>query len=363
MGDLYFHIGLHKTGTTYLQSFFKKNTALLKENGIDFYDRYFRLQALFEPFVEKDVRYGLADIAEEISALRSSKLLVSSENLSHFLLNEQNLRTFREAFRNDTVHILLFLRRQDFLKESIFGEAVKHFHTGTIQSEAHYHYDHDLRIAALENCFGKPFITPHIYHETGDNRLVEKVLRAMGIDGPRGATINGSGEDGSRKNVSPHRRKRLLMSAVPKTLDQTRSRFAVQTTQGLIRTIGRSRAIDDDGIRFLMSPAERYRLVADHLAGNRAIVHKYALKDVGEFLSLPDPEAPWTPPAPTTLREITTVGREAIAASRSETDALRATVRSAQIVRLLVAAWSGRGQTAAPGTPTAPVARALAERA
>lgn len=363
MGDLYFHIGLHKTGTTYLQSFFRNNINLLKENGVDFYDRYFRLQALFEPFVEKGARYDLADVAQEISSLRSGKLLVSSENLSHFLLREKNIRTFKEVFRTDTVHILVFLRRQDFLKESIFGEAVKHFHTGTIQSEEHYHYDHDRRIAALEEGFGRPFITTHIYQETGDNRLVEKVLHAMGIDVPRDAA-----RDGPRKNVSPHRRKRLLMSAVPKTLDQTRSPLAFRTTQDLIRSIDRSRSIDDDGTRFLMSPTERHRLVADNMAGNRAIVQRYALKDVGEFLSAPDPEAPWTPPAPITLREIVAVGREAIGdswsgTSRSGTDALRAAVRSAQITRLLGAAWSGRGRAAAPGPGTAPAPRTPAEQA
>lgn len=358
MGDLYFHIGLHKTGTTYLQLFFKNNINFLKENGADFCDNYFRLQALFEPLVEKGTRYDLGDIAEEISSLRSGKLLVSSENLSHFLLVEKNIRIFKELFRNHTVHILIFLRRQDFLKESIFSEAVKHFHTGTIQSEGHYHYDHDRRIAALEDCFGKPFITTHIYKETGDNRLVEKVLQAMKIDVRRDVAY-----DVPRKNVSPHRRKRLLMSAVPKTLDQKRSPFAFRTTQDLIRSIDRSRSVDDDGTRFLMNPTERHRLVADNMAGNRALVKRYSLDDVGEFLSAPDPEEPWTPPAPISLREIVAVGREAVWASWSGNDALRASVRSAQIARLLGAAWSGRGRTAASGSETAPSPRTPAEQA
>ena len=80
------------------------------------------------------------------------------------------------------------------------------------------------------------------------------------------------------------------------------------------RVVADSDAIADDGVRFLMSPRDRHALVAAHLDGNRALVDRLGLADPGPFLELPDPDAPWSPPAPITAREVAAVRRAALAA-------------------------------------------------
>ena len=69
---------------------------------------------------------------------------------------------------------------------------------------------------------------------------------------------------------------------------------------GILRESG---AVADDGGRYLLSPRERHDLVARHQAGNRALAARYGLDDAGSFLDLPDPDAPWAPPAPITAAE------------------------------------------------------------
>jgi hypothetical protein len=53
----------------------------------------------------------------------------------------------------------------------------------------------------------------------------------------------------------------------------------------------------------MLSPRERHDLVASHTAGNRALVERFAVADPGALLALPNPDTPWTPPAPIAAEE------------------------------------------------------------
>ena len=102
------------------------------------------------------------------------------------------------------------------------------------------------------------------------------------------------------------------------------------------RVLAGSSAIADDGGRFLLSPAERHALVAAHLDGNRALVGRRGIADPGGFVDLPDPDAPWTPPAPITAAEVAAVWRECLAACfRSRRNPFAAARLAAQVARLI----------------------------
>ena len=128
-----------------------------------------------------------------------------------------------------------------------------------------------------------------------------------------------------------HRRKTLFLAGMPKpagAADDARDRGAPRF---VARVVAATDAIADDGERFLLSPAERHALVAAHLAGNRALVERLGLADPGPFLALPDPDAPWSPPAPITARELAAVRRAALVACLRGRNPVAAARLAAQI--------------------------------
>ena len=143
-----------------------------------------------------------------------------------------------------------------------------------------------------------------LYHDRGPNDVVADFLGALELGFDRGAA-----GDAPRQNASPHRRKVLFLSQVPKP-DPAIQDFSAFMT-GVVEKTG---AIADDGVRFLLAPRDRHRLVAAHAAGNRALAARYGLDDRGQFATPPDPAADWSPPRPITPRERRAVLGEAMRA-------------------------------------------------
>ena len=122
------HIGLHKTGTTSLQSFFAANDKSFKQFSI-VYPRAGRkknkhnLLAWSLRSVD-DLSRLLAALHEECSGFEHA--LVSCEEFSHAFLDAAVLEQFcRLARENFHVRVIIYLRRQDQLKESIYAEVVR----------------------------------------------------------------------------------------------------------------------------------------------------------------------------------------------------------------------------------------------
>jgi hypothetical protein len=193
---------------------------------------------------------------------------------------------------------VIFLRRQDMLKESIFTQAVKTWYTGPIAAETHYDYDHDARLRALEGLFGRENVHVVLYRDGGPNDITGGLLAALGLDLDRSRLVAVPPQ-----NVSMHRRMVRFMSELPKPPGASRDRAKMQFARRIAGIVQDAGAIADDGGRFLMSPRERHDLVARHLDGNRALVARHALADQGGFIEAPDPAAPWEPPAPITGAE------------------------------------------------------------
>ena len=152
MTTLDLHIGLHKTGTTSLQSFFAANDGILKQFSI-VYPRTGRKKnkhnwLSWSLRSVDDLRRLLAALHEECSG--SEHALVSCEEFSHAFLDaavlEQFCRLARERFH---IRVIIYLRRQDQLKESVYAEVVRDWFCGSILDENHYEYDHLKRLNLL----------------------------------------------------------------------------------------------------------------------------------------------------------------------------------------------------------------------
>jgi hypothetical protein len=338
MRQLYLHAGLPKTGTTHLQALFLRNRATLEAAGLGFGPHLDPATGSHLPgFVTALEARGAPAVIAETEACPGETILVSNEDLASFLAQPAGGgRLWGEAIRDAAagrfaVSVIVYVRRQDFLKESIFAQSVKAWYWGDIRDNDHFNFDLDGRLRALEAIFGRDRVRPIVYDDVGRRDIVAPFLAALGLDLDP-ARLDRGGR-GGRENASMHRRKVLFLGGFPKPA-AAREHPAARFPAGFVtRVLEGSAAVADDGGRFLLSPAERQALVAAHIEGNRALVARHGIEDAGGFVELPDPDARWSPPAPITGREITAVWRESLAAVRAGHDPLRAAWLAARLSR------------------------------
>lgn len=147
----FLHIGLEKTGTTSIQLTLRDNAARLEANGVLF-DQHFTAKVrksvgnsmgLVGAALEADKRQmflrGRDDAwdmpcdfasypADQIRARKDiSTLIFSSEQLSSWLVMPKEVKRLREFLLSvaETVTVVVYLRRQDRLAQSLINETVK----------------------------------------------------------------------------------------------------------------------------------------------------------------------------------------------------------------------------------------------
>ena len=225
MRELYLHIGPQKTGSTYLQSVFARNKARLEAAGLGFAP-YFnpRSGCHYLAFIAALRAKGPEAVLEETAAVAGSRVLVTDEGLARFLeapvedaAGEEPDRLWADAVhaaaaRHFQPRIVYFARRQDHLAESHFAQGVRTWYVGRRADFPETGFDHDARLARLEAAFGRENITVILYRDGEPGDIAAEFFAAIGLEGmlPR------LERDGVRRNVSPGRRKALLLACVPK---------------------------------------------------------------------------------------------------------------------------------------------------
>lgn len=287
MKTLILHVGLHKTGTTFLQKALRDNRALLLQHDID-------LASGFDPHrgnhhrltrtLRKDGRPD--DILSAIEETHAGTVIISSETLMPWLLaaKDKALECANQLKASCNLRIVIFLRRQDFLKESVFAEVVCKWFLGSILDEDHYQYDFGTTLGLLENLFGRDNIGISVYRDDAENDLLKEFLRCaeIGID-------PGKFSLPEPQRVSLTRRKVLALTQLDKRH---------HTARTVVESVRNCHAIADDSQRFLMSPAQRRDFLARFVTSNRFISQRFNL-DCGDYLhDLDNISGEWTPPQP-----------------------------------------------------------------
>lgn len=335
MRRLFLHCGLPKTGTTYLQKFFLKNRAILEAAGLGwgpYMDE--KTGSHYPGFVEAVETRGAEAVLAATEACRGENIFVSNEDLVHFLLEvAPDGRPWGAGIRDAAAGrfelvLIVYLRRQDFLKESIFSQVVKDWYCGDIHGYTQPGLDLDAKLRGLEALFGQQSIRPVIYDDVDRGDIVQPMLEILGIGLPRTAFA-----PIGRENSAMHRRKVLFLAGLPKAKAPGPASPAGFAARFVTRVLAKSDVIADDGVRYLLSPTERHALVAAHLEGNRAIVARYGIARPGSFVALPDLTEPWTPPAPISREETSAVWRATLAACFAGRNPLRGAWLAARLSR------------------------------
>lgn len=130
---IFLHIGTHKTGTTSLQSFMDFNRNSLHEQGILYpktgwyhhsqHMLAFQLKNILPPGMPDYDENIWNDLRNEIDSFSGSRVLISSEEFS--TITSKEVSTLKEELKNYDVEIIIYLRRQDELFESMFNQQTK----------------------------------------------------------------------------------------------------------------------------------------------------------------------------------------------------------------------------------------------
>ncbi|MGH3446135.1 MAG: hypothetical protein ACRDQA_29130 [Nocardioidaceae bacterium] len=139
--DVYLHIGLHKTGTTYLQNVMRANRAGMRAQGVEFTggpDEPVQAFAVWDlqgrrPRGTRDARIAgqWNELVEAVNGSGRPTALVSEERLS--LCTLKQVRRAVEAFPDSTVHVVVTARDLGRVAVSAWQEEVKNDQTWTWQ--------------------------------------------------------------------------------------------------------------------------------------------------------------------------------------------------------------------------------------
>jgi hypothetical protein len=289
---LIFHIGLHKTGTSFIQKTLLTNSRKLTAVGVTpargFHPVHGNHNVLGRP-----LRCGYWQTFMAALTGLDGKVLVTSEGLTNRLrlMRDQEMATLAAHLKAQfNVRLVITLRRQDFLKESVFAEVATNSRQVAIENEDHYVYDFDRFLARLEKAFGWKAIYPGLYRDDTRMDLMEAFLKL--------AKIKLKAKDLDvvpPTRVSLHRRKVAFLATLPKP--------NVIAFRALRAVVMDSDAIADDGQKYLMSPEARAAFLGRYKVGNLALCKRYGT-DWAKYLTTPTPNPDWTPAAPITESEL-----------------------------------------------------------
>jgi hypothetical protein len=292
---LVFHIGLHKTGTTFIQYYFAANLEVFANAGFLPAPQFDLQRGRHHQLAWTLANNGLDAFSEALSSMRQPSI-VTSENFTHWIARNNDSDLERLACILTQAYepkIVIFLRRQDFLKESVFAEVATSWYKGSIEQDNHYHYDFNRMLLRLEKAFGHSRVGVGVYRDNGPNDLVEEFLRAAAIDIDRSKLRSIPAQ-----RVSLGRRIVALMAKLDKSDPKL-----VRLVKEKLRTSG---IVKEDKVKYQMSPDARREFLRLYRDGNRELAKRFGFsEELSEYLVSDDLHtAPWHPLEPFTGPEL-----------------------------------------------------------
>ena len=290
---LILHVGTHKTGTSALQKLFLHHRDVLAASSV----------GLAEPphpelgdhhYVVSFLEQGPAGYDQFLASLETGHdtTLLTSECLLPWLMMSDRAADLPAMLApRFEVTVVLYLRRQDFLKESIFAEVATCWYQGDIRDEHHYFYDFEAIVGRLVELFGAGALRVGIYRDDQPQDIAADFLGLCGLE-----RLTDRLGPVTRERVSLDRRRVAVLALCPKDDPQhfARIREAVVGDPTLAA----------DPCKYQLSPQERRAFLEPFIESNRRVARAFR-PDAEDYLTgaVVVPER-WAPPAPYSPAEV-----------------------------------------------------------
>jgi hypothetical protein len=277
----YIHIGMPKTGTTFLQRALRQKSQELRAAGVVYPDPLIWMGVSSEAssthhFLAHAIqgrrrRYtpsaDFSLLADYVAALKAEIAegggtgIVSSEDLAGFKAPE--IRKLREHFPENT-KILVYLRRQDAWFDSLYGQFLKVGRKTTVEQmveDESRRLDYAGFLGPWAQAFGTENIAVRVYEGLQGTDLWRDLL--LGLDRPEAAALS---PDFERANESLSFELTMFLKALNIYGEQTDMR---RMFEGLSRHFP-----NRPGLKYLTAE-QAQALLERHAEGNRAVAETY----------------------------------------------------------------------------------------
>lgn len=288
-----FHCGLHKTGTSYLQSVLRRNRGTLSELKVDFPEykntdssgihdgNHSFVATQYNPSITlKDFLTQRLEFSPEADVL-----IISAEELSSGAVLANWIDKLPDLIGEADVQFVYYIRRFDHLIESVYAESVKRSLVGGIENAA-YQLSFSKTIGPIVEAFGKSKVSVRPYNKNlwDNGSLGQDFFTTIGLPEVWGKLET---DEITSKNVSFERAQTFILSRL-KTLEAKKSmiRYFVENPPNFT----------NDKSKYFMSPDARMKLNRNHCIEQRGFFEDIGFGDIKEKLDLfsfPDADR-WT---------------------------------------------------------------------
>lgn len=299
---LHLHVGLPKTGTTFLQGCLPCNRGWFAERGFDLAplsDAKGAHHALAWRLRDEGAEAAAAVLrgaAREAAPGRA--LIASSEVFAGVMTDAERARAFAAALAPDfETWIHITLRRQDQLRESAYAEVARlgarlgppdpaPAPDGPPMDGLYRNPALERRLEIFADAFGEAALRVTVYHDARRRDPLATFCGQLGLEPPETPVL-----PERFRNDSMPRRKTLVIAPFKKD-DRRHARMVMEAVQASAR-------IETDAIKPLLSPAARRGIVEASREENRRILERWGPMVDGEWLlEAPADEPDWVPAAP-----------------------------------------------------------------
>ncbi len=301
--QLYIHIGLHKTGTSSIQEFLSVNSEVLQRRKIIYphtekknnahYSLAWSLNEKKKKQTELSPRLIWETMEKEFYDKEFDKIIISSEAFSH--LSEIEIKNFYQLVHQYRPKIILYLRRQDHLIQSVYSQRIKQPKNNFSMTinEFLLNIDYPLNfqgfIESWENYFGIKNLLIRVYEkEQLKNGLINDFLGCLEIN-----DVNNEYSLPAGKNISIERTaiEILRLSSLIQIEEKERRLLKRQ----LLNYFMQSKSKPIYNVHNLISPADRLKLINEYEKSNRYVAKEYFKRDILFYEKYPMPNESWQP--------------------------------------------------------------------
>lgn len=295
---LHLHIGLPKTGSTFIQTTLLYNQTFLKSVGVLYPNQRMDKKGshyLWENVFAADPQQSVAELNQLCDENGVDQVLLSAENFVTFLAFDERAPAAAEVWKAAfDVSLVLYLRRQDEFLESFYAQSMRAGEPDDIESfSVNPIFDYKSICETIADLnFSRFEVTPHRFARADPMASLDPVADLAGFD--RSGLRRNPNET---SNLRASRRLVLFLAALDKS--------QAPSMGPVLRALESERPVADDGGKCLAAPAFRRRFWETHLAGNEALCDRFGDDALRAALcEYEDVEPDWAAPAPVTEAEL-----------------------------------------------------------